>query len=89
MSYIMVGYQDQIEIEEDDERKGEVVIFHGHAGSSRRLKSATYLLPLFLVTFLPSSVSSRMTATHSSASCSASETRSKDGWASKCSTIQL
>jgi hypothetical protein len=35
----------------------DFLFFQGHAGSSTRLKSATYLLPLFLVTFLPSSVS--------------------------------
>src|SRR5690242_12263420 len=41
-------------------------IAQGHAGSSSLLKQATYFMPLFLVTFFPSSVSLLISLTHSS-----------------------
>lgn len=64
-------------------------LLNHHGGSGRRLKSATNFSPLLRSTFFPSSVSVLMTVTHSSNSCSVSDTRSKEGCASKCVTIQL
>ena len=58
-------------------------------GSGNLLKHATNFSPLFRSTFLPSSVSVFMMATHSSCSSSSGVSRSKSSWSSKCFAIHM